>query len=343
MTTIPTENDNKKQRTINNPLVNVEDVTIKSGLNYINWISVSKTKLEEREIKLMKLRLHICQNTIMSSIRKFTAENADVFGKQNNPPVNIYVTRMAKENHDAYSSVIDNTINNIINTFNESITQQLAIWKGYKPKSKINTFRDYFKGSRGWFDVRKVHIITKNILIPIAHMINQFAQKAASEFFANCFFRLQKLYATYLYTLILINLVEKTMKLANTRELFIFPAQCYGMVQLQIIEKDVIQYGYNKKVLVLAHTKKNKQFKNIRKNILESLTQQYNISKLAFQTELLRLHCEVDNYKAEPPTIKKNNTCTSCSECIFDNKITYTNYHNSDYKSKAIRYHPYNM
>eukprot|EP01084_Bolivina_argentea_P278866 476621_1 len=344
--TLKGSNKNRKKRTINNPLVTIEDITIESGLDYINWISSAKTKLKEREIKLMKIRFHTCQNTIITSIRQFTSENSQVFSRQINPPFYIQVNRMQKENYEAYRSIIHKTKNIIINTFNESITQQLAIWKGYKPrteniKNKINTFRDYWKRSRGWWDVRKVEIITKNILIPISYMIDQFAQKAASEFFANRFFRLQKLYQTYLYTLIIIAVVEKTMELPNTKEMFIIPAQCYAMIELKNVEK----YRCDKKLLTIAPTKTrtNKNAYNIRNDILKSLTEQYNISKLAFQTELLRLHCEVDNYKAEPPTIKKNNTCTSCSECIFDNKITYTNYHNSDYKSKAIRYHPYNM
>eukprot|EP01084_Bolivina_argentea_P280481 479680_1 len=175
MSTISIENNKKTQRTINNPLVNIEDVTIASGLHYINWIFAAKTKLKERETKLMKLRLDICQNIIISSIQQFTIENAAVFNKQHDPPVHIHVKRMKKENSKAYCSVIDNTINNIINKYSESITQQLANWKGYKPKTtNIATFRGYFKGSRGWLDVRKVGTITKHILTPIADMINQF-------------------------------------------------------------------------------------------------------------------------------------------------------------------------
>eukprot|EP01084_Bolivina_argentea_P278865 476620_1 len=187
MTTISIKNNNKKTRKIKNPLVNIEDVIIESGLDYISWIPPARTKLKEREIKLMKLRVQLCENTIISSIHKFTSENAKIFNKQQQPEVHIYVNRMAKENYTAYNNAIDNTKNIIINSFNESITQRLSIWQGYKPgpktKSKINTFRDYFKGSRGWWDLRKVDIIAKNILIPIADMINKFAEKAASEFF----------------------------------------------------------------------------------------------------------------------------------------------------------------
>eukprot|EP01084_Bolivina_argentea_P129026 227949_1 len=88
------------------------------------------------------------------------------------------------------------------------------------------------------------------------------------------------------------------MKLPNTRELFLFPAQSYATVELQNSEENEIQNGSNHKRLVIAHTKvRTKQFKHVRNDILMALTEQYNIVKQTFQSELLSLHCEVDNYK----------------------------------------------
>eukprot|EP01084_Bolivina_argentea_P278869 476626_1 len=199
---------NRKKRTVKNPLVNTEDITIEPGLNYVNWIPLIKTKLKEREINLTQIRVKLCEDSIMSSIHQFTLENLKVFKKQRKPPVHIQVGRMETDNLEAYENTIDKTTHNIINTFNfnESIRQELKIWKGYNPQNrnaKIQTFTDYYKGGRSWWDTRKTDIIGQHVLIPIAHMVNQFTQKAASEFFANLFWRLQKLYKTYLYTLIL--------------------------------------------------------------------------------------------------------------------------------------------
>eukprot|EP01084_Bolivina_argentea_P278870 476627_1 len=153
LTASAVQKHNRKKRTIKNALVNVEDITINSGPDFINWLSLTKTKLKEREIKLMKIRLQICLDTIMSAIHTFTSENSHVFHRQHKPQVHIYVNRMEEENYVAYFRTIDTTTHNIINTFTASITQQLSIWKGYKPtnsnrKSKMNTmsFRDYFKG-----------------------------------------------------------------------------------------------------------------------------------------------------------------------------------------------------
>eukprot|EP01084_Bolivina_argentea_P258154 435099_1 len=181
---LPTKNS-KQKRTVKNALVNIENVTIQPGFNYRNWIALTQIKLKEREIELVKIRLQSVSDSISTSLLQFTSEISQIV--QFEPQVHIPINDMEYSNYKAFGNAIRKTK---LNTFKKST------WKGYKGKSRddINTFQDYFKRGKSWWDLRKVDIIAKHILIPISDMINQFAQQAAKQFFANRFFRLQKLY-----------------------------------------------------------------------------------------------------------------------------------------------------
>eukprot|EP01084_Bolivina_argentea_P273597 466090_1 len=139
----------KTERTVKNALVNT-DVSIQPGPDYINWIDICRDKLREREMKILHKRLETCDKSIESSIRQFKIENTKTFDKHKGN-VHIKVYRMASENYQAYDSIKDknnNMFSNIINNCNQSITQQLSNWKGYKPqksKTKIKRFKEYFK------------------------------------------------------------------------------------------------------------------------------------------------------------------------------------------------------
>eukprot|EP01083_Nonionella_stella_P136173 414211_1 len=82
--------------------------------------------------------------------------------------------------------------------------------------------------------------MAKEFLVPISNLINEVVQNAASEFFANRFFDLQQIYVTYLNTLLLVNLLESTMKLPNTRELFLIPQHVYPRISIENSECKVI-------------------------------------------------------------------------------------------------------
>eukprot|EP01084_Bolivina_argentea_P140437 246872_1 len=134
MNNITIEKSTKNKRTIKNSLVNIDDnIPIEPGPSFINWNPLVKIKLKEREIELMKIRLKIIEETIISSISQFTSENSIVFNKPRNPPVHIHVNRMQKDNYNAYYNLINNTKYTIINAFNKSVTAPLTSWKGYKP------------------------------------------------------------------------------------------------------------------------------------------------------------------------------------------------------------------
>eukprot|EP01084_Bolivina_argentea_P251353 421554_1 len=164
----------KRKRTVKNALVNIEDVSIQPGPHYINWIDICQEKLKEREMKILNQRLQITDKSINSSIRQFIIENTKTFQKHNN--VHIYVDRMMKENYQAYNSVKDknnNKFSTIVNNYNQAVTDQLSDWKGYRPqklKSKIKTFKEYFKACRSWWDLRKIEIMAKEFLVPISNL-----------------------------------------------------------------------------------------------------------------------------------------------------------------------------
>ncbi len=101
------------------------------------------------------------------------------------------------------------------------------------------------------------------------------------------------------------------MKIPNTRNLFVFSALLFTNVEIDDLRITVDP---------TKHHDIKQSTKDIRNNILKRLREQYNISKSRFQSELLDLHCEVDNYKLEKPIPKTN----------------YKNYHNFNYNVKSM-------
>eukprot|EP01084_Bolivina_argentea_P140988 247779_1 len=312
--------NHRKKRAINNPLVDIENVSIQAGCNNINWICVAREKLREREIKLLKKRLNICNSVINSSIKQFTLENTQVFNPHKHK-VHIYVNRMQDENYKAYNELTDQ-IDIIINICDQHIKQQLSQWKGYKSSKQKNThtFQDYFKGSRRWFDMYKIRIIAKYFLVPLFHIIYQFATNAAAEFFCNTFFDIQKLYVMFLSNLILINLFGKKMKLPNTRELYVITAQTYRHLHIQNAFHTYIK---SKTDIVIKGKRKQRQATHIRTETIKIVKQEYNICKLQFQSELLALHYPIDNYKCEnmPQYVNSFNDISSMQMTKLDSNM----------------------
>eukprot|EP01084_Bolivina_argentea_P025188 46845_1 len=328
-------------RTVFKPIVDVTNVKIKSGLDYINWICVARRKLKEREMSLLQKRLQICENIINNSIHQFTNENMKAFAKPK-LKVLIKVKRMQTENFNAFNKMQHESINNIKNNCNQLITQQLSNWKGYQPKSKskFNTFAEYFKECRRWWDVAKMKMIGKHFVVPVSEIINEFTQKAASEFFCNRFFNMQKLYQTYLTELVLINLFEGMIKIPNTRPLYLVPAQTYSSFTIK-----------NSKVVYNASKVRKGKTKTIRNETLKLLKEEYNNNKLQFESELLSLHYEVDNYTIDENMTRNVNNLNYSHSTQMVNMYSenpsayvhanYTNYHGVENKTQAIRYRPF--
>ncbi len=164
----------KKTRTIKNGLINIDDVYVEAGLNYVNWIDICRDKLQQREEKLLTVRLQKCDEIIRTSIQQFGKQNTETFDEHKSS-VHIYVNRMDLENYQAYNQAT-RAFSTILNNYNQSVVKELSIWKGYTPqkhKSKIQTFRQYFTEARRWFDVKKMKLLAKYFLVSIYRIINQ--------------------------------------------------------------------------------------------------------------------------------------------------------------------------
>eukprot|EP01083_Nonionella_stella_P269584 912309_1 len=75
----------RKQRTIKNSIVNIDNVSIDRGDDYVNWIHIVKQKLLEREISLLQQRREVCDAIIVSMIKMFATHHAEIFDKYNQP------------------------------------------------------------------------------------------------------------------------------------------------------------------------------------------------------------------------------------------------------------------
>eukprot|EP01083_Nonionella_stella_P177436 623646_1 len=74
-----TQKKSRKQRTIKNGIVNVDDVHIGCGLGNINWLKIAKQKLTQRELILLRTRQGTLDRLIIDVIQTFTDSNVNQF------------------------------------------------------------------------------------------------------------------------------------------------------------------------------------------------------------------------------------------------------------------------
>eukprot|EP01084_Bolivina_argentea_P179571 310284_1 len=174
--------------------------------------ALTRVKLKENEIELLKQKLKICDNTIISSIKQFTYENTACFNKHKNK-VHIYVSRMEEENYTAYNKIRHKITNNnsqiMINCI-KFIDKQLTNWKGYRSTEHIDTFDEYFKVAKSCWNKQYSQMISEYFNTFIYDIINKFAKNAANQFFGGVLFNLQQLYVEYLQALISKDLFQES-------------------------------------------------------------------------------------------------------------------------------------
>eukprot|EP01084_Bolivina_argentea_P179570 310283_1 len=180
--------------------------------------ALTRVKLKESEIQLLKQKIKICDNTIISSIKQFTYENTACFNKHKNK-VHIYVSRMEQENYTAYNQIRHKITNNnsqiMINCI-KFIDKQLNHWKGYQSTKHIDTFDEYFEVAKTCWNKQYSKMISEYFSTFIYDIINKFAKNAANQFFGGVLFNLQQLYVEYLQALISKDLFQETKsKFAN--------------------------------------------------------------------------------------------------------------------------------
>ena len=146
-----TSKKKRKQRTIKNGIVNVDDVTVEPGEGYINWIPYVKAKLKEREVKLMRLRMRILQSVIEASLEQFAQQNRAYFFEFRRKRT-IQVSRMAAVNMAEYRQLVTaQATQSVIAEYTCFINDTLTKWNGVRESKRLKTqmleFRKYFSGS----------------------------------------------------------------------------------------------------------------------------------------------------------------------------------------------------
>eukprot|EP01083_Nonionella_stella_P243317 847956_1 len=279
-----TQKKSRKQRTIKNGIVNVDDVRIRGGLGNSNWLKIAKQKLTQRELILLRKRQGTLDRLIIDTIQTFTDPNMNQF------------------NFNAYQTGIRDQLIHpqsiIMRRCSQYIVGVLHKWNGYKPQKdeEIRFFRHYFQRCRHWFDTKKIRIMTIDFWIPIMQLIEQishtcyislfvdmylitacvkFATIAASQFIGNP--PLQQKYSDYLSALVLKSLFEGHIKPANTRKMCLIPAMAYPIFLRQ----------FNGNLQIVIDTKP-RQNKVIRTQYLRCLNHKCDALRDAFYDEMNR-------------------------------------------------------
>jgi len=284
----------RKQRTVINSIVNVDDVDVAPGPGFINWIGPARSKLAEREIKLTTIRLGICRNVILQSVTMFTEANKRYFIDLKQKTT-IYVDRMGRVNREMADQYLSSVaLDRIKDKCAEMLKQTLSEWKGVRRNSQKEneeeaTFRRYFGFCKNWFDQVKLEQMTFDFWIPIFDLIDQCAQTAAAKFFCHRFGHLQAMYSEFLRLLMIENLIRATLKFPNSRERLLIPSGVFVKIRKNIAVLKIPGHQ-------ILSPESPTGSKKIRELILQTVISVKDRAKNQFFVSLCALHDEVDSY-----------------------------------------------
>eukprot|EP01083_Nonionella_stella_P122414 368297_1 len=220
----------RKKRTINNPIVDIDDVFIGRGDAYVNWMGIAKHKLYKREVALLQQRRDASDTIIGRMIKSFARNQSPLFEKHNLNVKEMEATVTRIYQQQLQSQIMDPK-SPLVVRYMESIQKLLTPWNGYHPKKTIDSFREYFQESRGWLDRNKMTTMAHNLWIPMMHSIEEVSRKAASQTFHRQSSRLQKAYADYMKTWLFLGLGEHQIKPNNCAHKWLIPATVYGTLR----------------------------------------------------------------------------------------------------------------
>ena len=171
-----TKNNKRKQRTIHNGIVDVTDVHVAAGEAFSNWIPVARLKLKEREMKLMAIRLGICQNIIRQSIAQFTDENTRYFIDLKQKTT-IRVDRMGRVNGEMFEQHLHSAaLDSVMDGCGDSLSNMLNEWNGVRRLNLMQeedmSFRKYFGICKNWFDQIKLERIAFDFWVPLFDLVD---------------------------------------------------------------------------------------------------------------------------------------------------------------------------
>jgi len=293
----------RKQRTVKNGIVEVDDVVIAPGIGCTNWIEPVRLKLTERETKLMTTRLGICSTIFLQSVAGFTEANKRYFIDLKHQTT-IQVDRMDRVNHEMAEQYLNSAaLDRVKNECAESLKKTLSEWTGVKrangKEEKDISFRKYFGFCKNWFDQIKLDYMAFDFWVPIFDMVDHFAQQSAAKFFCDRFYDLQKMYSRYLYLLTLEKLIRGTLKLPNSRERLLIPAGVYVKLRKNL---SVLKVPTQQIESLKSRTGRSRTgSKQIREIILNTVCSTKDAAKSQFHGSLLALHDEFDHYGTGQP------------------------------------------
>eukprot|EP01084_Bolivina_argentea_P174100 301570_1 len=124
----------RKRRTIKNAVVNIDDVFIARGEANVNWLSIAKDKLTDRELKILRKRQRILDQNIITALYQFIQDNKNTFDF--NVCIDIYNQEIRRKLISPQSA--------IISVCSQAIADILHKSRGCKTEKHNGLFRDYF-------------------------------------------------------------------------------------------------------------------------------------------------------------------------------------------------------
>eukprot|EP01083_Nonionella_stella_P146418 460438_1 len=275
----PIKKKERKERTIINGIIDIDDVSVGAGIDYINWAKIARIKLRQRELILLQKRQEACNQTINAAIQQFTSHCIQRFVVHPNRNIGIPIYEMERENLIMYLQDVQYKIiasnSNIMRRCRQSITDLLVAWDGYKPRNELRSFRKYFQSCRRWFDEKKVQMLGALFFLPIMAIVKKYTESVAAQFFGYPKLPLQKQYSDYLNLLIVKSLLEGMIDPSNARSMWLIPASAYPELQIRSNERECHQTT-----------------KDLRDEYLKLIRFKSKIARKVFEDELLRFYTD---------------------------------------------------
>jgi len=268
-----------------------------------------KSKLKERELKLILDRQTECFRIIEHSMEQFARQNQQYFIERRGITT-VRVQRMDRVNHEAVPQYLNSEfLLDLINSCSAAISRLLNGWSGVSKSKKFKKqqvvhFNEYFKTAKNWFDQSKVNLLSDLYWTPLFTAIDQFTRAAAGIFFHDRFPRLQRHYSEYLHLLILFNMMESAVSFANSGKKWLIPARIYvkmtdKIMLFQLMNEETADHRVQSKQKMSSHVTREK--------IVNSCKERLSRCRQDFEESLSALHQETDHLGPDH--------CCSCGTC----------------------------
>eukprot|EP01084_Bolivina_argentea_P284215 487023_1 len=257
-----------------NCIIDIDDVNQEPGEGYENWTKIARKKLNEREDKIMSIRVIVLETIINRKCKEFETINS------------------IKNNATIHNFKVNDEI---VNECLMKLGLCLELWNGVsltKTKKSLSTFRQYFIAAKKWFDVKKKQIIGPVFWIKLFDILKQFTINCSLIYVNNNYKHLQKLYSDYLLFNIISGIFLGELSGINSKKSqplisCAMLKDCYSMKQYLGDLHDSL----NVKEGICA----TEIYKRVNKQLIHLTNQCYNEFKKHFKNEMLNVNaCNVN-------------------------------------------------